>query len=539
MDSLFPPLNPIRSICLTRFIAAIIFAVFAFTDPTGSTLQWEFDDVFAVLFLTYSLLAAAILCTNWLREFRYQNYFALIDVVALLVIPFDIEPDIVGFLVISPILLILCVIETSHYWGAKFSSKVTVILISGILIEFLAQNPNHLDWGFAFRLFLVLVFISGRILWLTQRGGLVSMPKLKVGSVDNRNAQFEAMASYAMDQARAGGVAICWEDSEEGAVFHRAGSLANSAHLPKPASSLVPNLHRSPLLFDTTIARGLTFGNQGLATEIALTKEECHSLESSGVTKGAAVSVPSELLPAWLIFGEIAAMNCNDLLRVEQIADELSHAIDRFEVSVTNHQLAQHRLRETIARDLHDGVAQSLAGARFLLVALQRKFELAKLPSEELTPITSALDIEHRHVRELIDRLRAKEMEFEERNLGKAIYEMAARQAVHWQVEIQVGKTPSAIKVTGELSFELRQIIREAIANAARHGQATQIKIGIQAGYRNLRITIEDNGKGFSGQPPLVVPRTISERVDGLKGLSMVRSQPGATLVQFTIPLER
>jgi two-component system sensor histidine kinase DegS len=58
--------------------------------------------------------------------------------------------------------------------------------------------------------------------------------------------------------------------------------------------------------------------------------------------------------------------------------------------------------------------------------------------------------------------------------------------------------------------------IQELLGNAARHSQATLIKVQIDASEVNVRISVEDNGKGFDSD-------TIKDR--GGMGLKVIRDR--------------
>jgi signal transduction histidine kinase len=88
------------------------------------------------------------------------------------------------------------------------------------------------------------------------------------------------------------------------------------------------------------------------------------------------------------------------------------------------------------------------------------------------------------------------------------------------------------------MAHELGLIVREAVANAVRHGGASEIAIALDARDSALRLSIADNGKGFPKHDPARRPWTISERVRGLGGsLSLPEMAEGARL-EITLPVE-
>jgi signal transduction histidine kinase len=142
--------------------------------------------------------------------------------------------------------------------------------------------------------------------------------------------------------------------------------------------------------------------------------------------------------------------------------------------------------RRRIARDLHDGLAQELAfiinqskqvaagptadGAMLLSRAAQRALDESRRAMAALTaPIGEPLEVA----------------------LGREIEELCARLGVRVVPDLApVGK------VTPETRETVLRIAREAITNAARHGQPTRINV-LLANHDGITLRVVDNGRGF------------------------------------------
>ncbi|MEL0211892.1 MAG: ATP-binding protein, partial [Novosphingobium sp.] len=64
----------------------------------------------------------------------------------------------------------------------------------------------------------------------------------------------------------------------------------------------------------------------------------------------------------------------------------------------------------------------------------------------------------------------------------------------------------------------IRQLVREAIANAARHGKCNKVLVRLEDEGHQLRLCIADDGIGFPPTRTPSRPRSISERVEALGG---------------------
>jgi signal transduction histidine kinase len=84
------------------------------------------------------------------------------------------------------------------------------------------------------------------------------------------------------------------------------------------------------------------------------------------------------------------------------------------------------------------------------------------------------------------------------------------------------------------------RIVQEALHNGVQHAEAHRIVVTVKQEAQRLRVTIEDDGKGFDPSRTKGMGLLgIEERVSHLGGTFAVESQPGrgATL-RVSLPLE-
>ena len=87
------------------------------------------------------------------------------------------------------------------------------------------------------------------------------------------------------------------------------------------------------------------------------------------------------------------------------------------------------------------------------------------------------------------------------------------------------------------------RIAQEAVANVVRHAEAHALRIHVQFGTRTLRLTIADDGRGFSVEQDFHAYAGhfgllgMQERAAGLGGALMVESSPhGGTRITLLLP---
>jgi signal transduction histidine kinase len=196
------------------------------------------------------------------------------------------------------------------------------------------------------------------------------------------------------------------------------------------------------------------------------------------------------------------------------------------EVSRYWHGLAEeaaNRERRRIARDVHDGVAQELA---YIL----REGRRLDLPSDIVHAAERGLDESRRALSALAQPLD----EPLDQALVRATKDVATRSGVRIDFSLA-----SDVAVSGLVRETLARIAREAVHNAARHGNPHVIHVSLERD-REICMRVRDDGSGFD--PSRVGDRnygliTMRERAEALGGRFFVRTRRGdGTEIEVVLP---
>jgi signal transduction histidine kinase len=202
--------------------------------------------------------------------------------------------------------------------------------------------------------------------------------------------------------------------------------------------------------------------------------------------------------------------------------------------------------RGRIARDLHDGFIQSLAGIDLRVEAckllLQRD---PKRVPRELEELHQAVDRGYREVRHYLTVLR--EPRRQEENLWASLDRLVSEFSTRERLGVRVVRPPTDPEVTAATAHDLTQIVREALRNAVRHGHASEAVIKISCRGSQLSLVVHDNGSGFTNGHaridddgflvPQATPWSIRERTAALGGSLRVWTRPGrGAEIRVTIP---
>ncbi len=195
----------------------------------------------------------------------------------------------------------------------------------------------------------------------------------------------------------------------------------------------------------------------------------------------------------------------------------LSIGFQVFYASIKRSQMRAVMLeRERLAMDMHDTLSQSFAGLGFQLEALCDEAQPASSMHSQLESTLDLVRFGHMQARRNIAAMRPTNLE--QLGLQKALEETA-------RTTVQGGKINVTMSLRGEprslpllVSDALFRIGQEAIANAVRHGHPDQIHIRLIYGKTSVKLTVRDNGKGFSvaGESNGYGIRGMKHRAEGI-----------------------
>jgi signal transduction histidine kinase len=181
--------------------------------------------------------------------------------------------------------------------------------------------------------------------------------------------------------------------------------------------------------------------------------------------------------------------------------------------------------RRRLERNLHDGAQQRLVSARLALRMLRARVE----DKAAVDAILDELGKAHEELRELARGLHPAALS---RGLEAAIGALATRSPV--PVEYDVGDE----RFAPEIEIAVYYVASEALTNAAKHAEASVVRVSVTASDGVLVLEVADDGRGGAaagGGSGLV---GLKDRVEALRGRLIVTSPLGAgTTVRAEFPL--
>jgi signal transduction histidine kinase len=192
--------------------------------------------------------------------------------------------------------------------------------------------------------------------------------------------------------------------------------------------------------------------------------------------------------------------------------------------------------RERIAKELHDGVIQSLFAVGMSLQGLASSSADPET-ARRLEAAVEDVDFAIRDLRNYIFGLRPGILA--DRQLDQALKELVtefeARSGVVTVVDVDGEAASSLASSAGEVV----QLAREALSNVSRHAEATTCRVSLRRGAEGIVLEIDDDGRGFDvgTTTPGMGLRNLRDRVETLGGKLEIQSTPGeGTTVRATFP---
>lgn len=221
---------------------------------------------------------------------------------------------------------------------------------------------------------------------------------------------------------------------------------------------------------------------------------------------------------------------------IETFAEQAAIVYDYGRVRRDAQRLAIMDDRERIAKDLHDGIIQSLfaVGMGMQATAMTAGGDV----ETRLEQMVSEIDRVIRDLRNYIFGLRPGLLA--DRQLDQAVRELASEFQERTGVATDVRVEPGAAQALATRSSDIVQFIREALSNVGRHATAQHVHVDLGADGEQAVLVVQDDGAGFDvanvrrGQGL----GNLEERVRRLGGRLRVTSRPGkGTRLRASLPL--
>ena len=229
-----------------------------------------------------------------------------------------------------------------------------------------------------------------------------------------------------------------------------------------------------------------------------------------------------------------------------QLAQAVGPALFQNYLVRTVRTRAQALERSRIAREIHDGVTQSLIGLEMEIAVLRRRAKTEAPPlTDDLARVHGIVRDEVVTVRELMEGVRVDDL-----GSGDLIQHLSGvvdRFGRHTGISARFVSAGASAPLAPHARRQIARIVHEALVNVRKHANADRVVVraGVDGGA--WKVSIEDDGRGFPFGGRLTHdqldaqrqgPRTIGERARIIGALLTVESRPGfGSHVEVAVPI--
>lgn len=249
------------------------------------------------------------------------------------------------------------------------------------------------------------------------------------------------------------------------------------------------------------------------------------------------INNPEKIIGTLLMSSESETVEDSEVELLKNIGSLFFSMLEKSNQQDENFRLALYEERSTIARELHDSIAQSLAFSRIQLTRLTHALNEPE-SHENVTSLVDELKVgvatAYKQLREVLTTFRAVPQNKDFRQSVREILEdFTARTSVPYKL---VNDVPG-FELSPNQQIHLVQILREALSNITKHAHATEAEVIFRpTAIGTLELIVKDNGIGFdhndkTGHFGLGIMRERAHAIGG--DLSILNNTPHGTQIKL------
>ncbi|HEY4070363.1 MAG TPA: ATP-binding protein [Sphingomicrobium sp.] len=522
-------------IALGRAMLALLFLLSIWLDRTQPPQGRAQIDTL-LFYVLFALALAAVTWSNWWLDARLAAPTHLFDMLIFTAIVFSTDAYNSPFF----LFFLLPLLSAAIRWGWRETALTATILVLLYLAGGLIIAGSL---AFEMQRFIVraghLVILSAVLIWFGMHQQFTRL-FFAFDELDRRLARDEDPLPQGLEltmeavRARSGALLVGEAEQTRSVGVSIAEGRVRAVGIERP----LMHDELSVVLFDLDKDHVLSSRKEGwYRFSSASSLLDCAALRELGANEGVICQVRTGGRRGWLVLWNVVDLSVDFLELGLELGRAAGAVLDHGALLSAIEENAAARTRLSLARDVHDSVVQFLAGAAFRVEAMMRGARSGRQVDSDLMELKRLLIEEQGEIRAFVAALR-RDRELELAESVEELKSLARRLGEQWSVECRIEASNDDASIPIRLQLDVQQLLREAVANAVRHGGASRIEIDVGIAEDRLRLEVKDNGSGFgpkNGSP--VEPWSLKERVDRAHGSLSLQSEPGCTNILITLPL--
>ena len=568
IPSVFPkdlglPFSPQRRaehlIALGRLVLAVFSLLAIWLDPSTPGRHAPLAYALLAGYVAYSLLLAGILWRTQMPLANLPLVTHVLDLFLFALFMFFTEGPTSPFFVYF-VFSLFCATLRWSWRGVAWTAAIalTAFIGMGIYEGTITGDPEFELNRFIIRsVYLAVVASLLGYLGLHEdrrRGelsGLAAWPRVVHKEVQTLVRE---MLEHAAGILRAPRIVLAWEEEEEPWVHFASWSREEFRYSREPPGAYEPLV--SELLIGTdflcldtsvSIPTVLHSSPTGLQRWSGAPFNPAFQARF-GIRAALSMSLESEGLKGRLFVLDMTGMTFDDLVLGRIVANEMTAQMDQSNMLKQLQQSAAVEERVRMARDLHDGLLQSLTGTALQLETINRLMEADSIKArQQLMEIQRLIAAEQKELRSYVEEMKASLLTQTsvDSDLAIRLKELAERVERHWGIRVEMERKHLPPGIPHPLLQEIYFLVHESLTNAARHAKASCVRAELGVKDDHVNILVSDNGKGFPfrgryDHETLTTlkrgPITLRERTAALGGFLTIDSTDTGSRLEIVIP---
>ena len=432
------------------------------------------------------------------------------------------------------VLYLLAVVPVAVIWGILFASVVSVFSVLTFGYLFIPPRRN-LDIGesgtwYALLVFVVTAVVVSELATRSQRASRASARLAEEQGALRRVATLVAQQT-SMEQLNA------LISEEVGRLL--SADLAMMRHYQDGDVRVMGQWARSARLLATGYPPAVDQVTELIGQTGEPAQAESETPRGEGrLAVGAPIIVEGQVWGAMIVASGARALPANTGVRLADftalVATAIANAKNRDELAASRERvvIAADQTRRRIERDLHDGAQQQIVALAIELQTIQEGVpdQLPRLRAE-LSQISRGLVSTLDELREIARGIHPAILA--QGGLGPALKTLARRCPVPVELHLDFES-----RLSEPVEVATYYVVAEALTNAAKHAEASLIRVTGQVREGVLQVGVRDDGRGGASTARGSGLVGIVDRVEALGGTLVLSSPPGAgTSVELVLPV--
>lgn len=522
-----------RVVALARVGLAAVFFLGTWAEPQPDAAPIVLPVL--VGFLIFSAIIALVTWKNWWVDARIALITHAIDICYFVAIVGSPQGYTSPYFLFFVFLLLSSAIRwTWRETAATAAVVVALYVVAGLLMGVTSHTP------FEMRRFIIrsgyLLIMSAVLIWFGVRrrfsGGAV-LGASTLTTAQTGEPPLAAALRRAMQAAAASHGTATWThiDGREEALAAEGQNLGRGVMPALPRSRDLSHA----FLFDARRDRALLHTDSGapqFTSVSALTGEAMRGELADN--QGIGIPIEGRLGRGLILLWGVKDLHSDHLALGDRLHSEVPSLMERRLLFSALREGAIARERLALARNLHDGVVQFLAGSTYKIEAISRSSESSQAVADDLQELKQLMLLEQEDLRSSIGTLRKEKVSLKDTAIEtKALSKRLARQ---WRVECSCTCAVPDARIPARLHIDLLNMIKEGVANAVRHGAASKVEICLAANGGELELVVKNDVGAATPKAP-AAPWSIRERTAEIGGSVSIAAEGRMTVLRISVPI--